>query len=180
MSRTKTFEFEGWIVSVVPDRQLERARTSEEASQIVRSAERQGGPSLLRELLGQWAPSGPIRLGDLRSLVHKEILECSELWKIPLQESVAFDTPQVVDLRELTELTPLGGTTLEPEPVGAVEPDPWIELEVRDTKGRVVDHFEASMRSAGGSRSVRVSSVVHEELEGTDPVDVTLHVPDES
>lgn len=178
MSRSKTFEFGGWIVSVVPHHQLGRVRSAQEASEVVRSAERHGGASLLFDILGHWAPIGPTRRSDLRALVRKEILDYSELWRVPLRESVVFDAPPTVDLRDLLRPVPLGSDTAEPEPASVAEPDPWIEFEVRDTRGRAVRHFTASLRSAGGSRDVPAVDVVHESLDTADAVDVALEVPD--
>lgn len=178
MSRTKTFEFGGWIVSVVPHHHLKRIRSPQEATEIVRSAEREGGASLLFDILGRWAPVVATRRGDLRALVRKELLDYSELWRSPLREHVPFDTPPTVDLRDLIQPAPLGSDTVEPDPVGVAEPAPWIELEVKDTRGRAVGHFVASVRSAGAARDVPVAGVVHETLETADPVDVTLQVPD--
>ncbi|MCR9161266.1 MAG: hypothetical protein ACE37F_12605 [Nannocystaceae bacterium] len=174
MSRTKTFEFGGWIVSVVPHHQLRRVRSPKLASEIVRSAEARGGASLLFDILGHWAPLGPTRREDLRALVRKEILDYSELWRVPVDGNVIFDAPPAVDLRDLIQPVPLGADTVEPTAVA--EPAPWIELEVKDSRGRAVEHFTASLRSPGASRDVSTAGVVHETLETEDPLDVTLRV----
>lgn len=177
MTRRRTFTFEGWIVSVVPEPEVHQVRWPQEAAEIVRSAEREGGTDRLFDILGPWGPLAPVSRAELRQLVAKEVLDHSVVLRQPLRKPVAYARPQAVDLRDLIEPVPLGADTVEPTPPqSVVEPEPWIEFEVVDSRGRPVSHFRATTTS---DSDVRVSgvdgSVVHHDgLPSANPASVVL------
>lgn len=177
MTRRRTFTHEGWIVSVVPETEVRQVRWPQEAAEVVRSAEREGGTDLLFDILGPWGPLAPVSRAELRQLVAKEVLEHSVLLRQPLRAAVGYARPQAVDLRDLIEPALLGSDTAEPTPSqSAVEPDPWIEFELVDTRGRAVSHFRATLNSDSAPKETDPQSgVVRHELSATTPVSVTLH-----
>ena len=164
MSRRRTFAFRGHIVSVVPDSQILAVRDREEATRVMRSAEREGGAALLFDILGKWAPARRIRRSKLRNLVVDEIEKHSLLLRRPLREAIAYRLPDPVNLRDLIEPAPLGGDTTEPSPLDTQEPPPWIEFELFDSHGRPLDHFSCALRSSTDEATFDlVGSKVHRE-----------------
>ncbi len=178
MTRHRTFSFEGWIVSVVPEAEVHQVRWPREAEELTLSAEREGGTDQLLDILGSWAPRVPVSRAELRREVAKEILAHSVLLRQPLRESVVFGQPEPVDLRDLIAPTPLGSDTAEPTPSQrVVEPEPWVEIEVVDTRGRALSHFRATLNAGGEARATDPQGGVvrHDELPGTTPVSVALN-----
>lgn len=182
MTRQRTFSSGGWIVSVVPAEDVHQVRGAEEAQEVVRSAEDEGGTDLLFDILGHWGPRLPVGRDALRALVVKELLGFSVLLRRPSQEAVAYRPPEAVDLRDLIDPVPLGSDTNEPNPPqSVVEPEPWIEFTVVDSKGRALDHFSATLRSNPEARSTVLNgSVVREEgLPSASPTSVVLEAAPE-
>ncbi len=178
MTRRRTFTFDGWIVSVLPAAEVQQVRWPQEATALVRSAEREGGTDLLFDILGNWGPLAPVSRAELRRRVAKEVLQHCVLLRHPRREAVAYAPPSTVDLRDLIEPSPLGADTSEPTPPhSVVEPEPWIEFEVVDTRGRPVSHFRATLSSESDTRASAVegSVVRHDGLASENPASVVLH-----
>jgi len=178
MTRRRTFSFEGWIVSVVPEAAVHQVRWPQEAEELTHSAEREGGTEQLLDILGPWAPRVPVSRTELRREVAKEILAHSVLLRQPLREAVVYGQPEPVDLRDLIAPTPLGSDPAQPTPSqSVVEPEPWIEFEVVDTRGRALSHFGATLDTGTEATETDPQGGVvrHDQLPGTNPVSVTLN-----
>lgn len=151
MKPKRTFEFGGWIVSVVPERELGRVDRPQQAVRMTDSVEHARGARGLFEVLGKWAPVRPVRRTELRRLVVKEILDYSIVWRRPFREALTYRSPEPVDLRDLIEPRALLDNTA---PASLGEETSWIELEVVDEHGRPVPHLRGTLRVGTQTREV--------------------------